>query len=72
MEFVFTDHGRMRALERGVGGQEVASVLQSYQDECDGWIPGSVIRIGRTDGKRLAVPFFPGDPLFVHSVWWES
>ena len=71
MRFLFTDHGRLRALQRGVAGQEVELVLKAYDDERDGWIPGSRMRTGPIDGRRLAVLFFPGDPIVVHSVWWE-
>jgi len=71
VEFRFDDHGTMRSLERGVSGAEVEVVPQHYDEQYDGWIAGSKVRVGKTDGKRLAVLFFPGEPTVVHSVWWE-
>lgn len=72
VNLIFDDHGRMRALERGVSGVEVEGVLNRFDDEYDGWIAGSRVRVGRANGRRLAVLFFPGERVIVHSVWWET
>ena len=62
----------MRMLEREVSGAEVELILTKYQEEYDGWIAGSKVRVGPTNGKRLAVLFFPGATVRVHTVWWEE
>lgn len=66
MRFVFDDHGAMRALERGINGLEVQLILKRFDEESEGWLAGSRIRVGTTNGRRLAVLFFPGDPICVH------
>lgn len=72
MRFRFDAHGRLRALQRNVSGEEVRIVMKRYEEEYDGWIAGSRIRVGRTNGRRLAVLFFSGSPMVIHSVWWEA
>lgn len=70
--FEFTRHGARRALERKVSAREIDLVLSNPEEELEGWLAGSRIRIARTNGDRLAVLYFPGRILRVHSVWWET
>lgn len=70
--FEFTDHGAQRALERQVSGREISLVLEHPEEEYDGWLAGSRIRVAGVNGARLAVLYFPGRIPRVHSVWWEK
>jgi hypothetical protein len=70
--FEFTRHGAGRALERQVSAPEIELVLSKPEEEYEGWLAGSRIRVAATNGDRLAVLYFPGRIPRVHSVWWET
>ncbi len=71
-KWVFDEHGRMRAAMRAVPGVLVEIVITRWGDEREGKTPGTFIRTGIANGGRLAVLFWPGDPIVVHSVWWVT
>lgn len=72
MKWRFDRHGRLRASLRNVPGALVEIALKTHDDEREGRTPGTLIRVARVNGGRLAVLFWPGRTLVVHSVWWET